>query len=895
MLIDVLTREGMSELLLHLVNTDPPDDPVIAKKIQIAQHKILYGRAGQMQGQRLESFDRTLAGLRELIKQYPDHEQRPMWQADLSELLLFDYLQVLKQNAAEFVEFAVPTENQVSAFENAVVEAYEQLADADYRFSQLQTQLPRQADHIAKRINTGLWNRMINQYYAVRTQFFLAHAAHYVALLDDEHHYYQNLGHNPLVRNQHRGAVAERQRLNELTVQRLEKFVTDTRDPNGIRYASLCLTGRAQVFLGHYDVAFDNLDKVIAAGQADLNTLVAKLAWAKAMNLVGQRSDAVGFLEKLADDSSLVQTLLTRLLVVDLEHLILKASTAGTGDPDNSHAYSVYESLLSRPSLATQAEPLRFYIYRRWADSIPIDVDLSQLPAVVVLGIGQTARADAQDLVNQASQAAARNENDEAQVLMAQARPSVDRATRSLRSLLGRRDLPGNLQAAVLYNLGLAVYLDDSSNVDNTIEAARLWIDLAESMPNQADAENAIGLAVAQLKRCYQDPRTRHVVAEDYQRAVQVLFTEFGTSTTADQERYEYAIDVLLPQGQQEEAIRMLLRVPFGHAFYFEARRQILSLQVKNLRGVPATERIASVQQIRSDIAQLIEEAGRAMATADGSLQQHNAASHYRLLLADLALAIQSPTEALVIIDEVMADTGENRDLLARAWSKRIFALASDNQYEQCADQAKKMMGQFPDVAAQVINDNLIALNQKVDDLNGAAVVEMVADRKRLLRQQSVTMARTASHLADLLLQWAKRQALSEQEMLPYQLISAKSLRLAGRGADALRILDPLLGIFPNDAQLAHEAGETLFDLHEVEHLAASGQHFKRIIMSFDQPPYPHLWWNAWMRWFQICEAMGQYTQDIPLRVRKLRLSDQNLGGDPYRSEMQRLANKYGQ
>ena len=35
MLIDVLTREGMSELLLHLVNTDPPDDPVIAKKIQI--------------------------------------------------------------------------------------------------------------------------------------------------------------------------------------------------------------------------------------------------------------------------------------------------------------------------------------------------------------------------------------------------------------------------------------------------------------------------------------------------------------------------------------------------------------------------------------------------------------------------------------------------------------------------------------------------------------------------------------------------------------------------------------------------------------------------------------------------------------------------------------------
>ena len=136
-----------------------------------------------MQGQRLESFDRTLAGLRELIKQYPDHEQRPMWQADLSELLLFDYLQALKQNAAEFVEFGVPTENQVSAFENAVVEAYEQLADADYRFSQLQTQLPRQADHIAKRINTGLWNRMINQYYAVRTQFFLAHAAHYVALL----------------------------------------------------------------------------------------------------------------------------------------------------------------------------------------------------------------------------------------------------------------------------------------------------------------------------------------------------------------------------------------------------------------------------------------------------------------------------------------------------------------------------------------------------------------------------------------------------------------------------------------------------------------------------------------------------------------------------------------
>jgi hypothetical protein len=60
-----------------------------------------------------------------------------------------------------------------------------------------------------------------------------------------------------------------------------------------------------------------------------------------------------------------------------------------------------------------------------------------------------------------------------------------------------------------------------------------------------------------------------------------------------------------------------------------------------------------------------------------------------------------------------------------------------------------------------------------------------------------------------------------------------------------------------------------------------------------DQGTYPSEWWHAWTRRLRINDILGEGTQDIPFRVRQLRLTDPMLGGEPFRTQLQRLENKY--
>ena len=47
------------------------------------------------------------------------------------------------------------------------------------------------------------------------------------------------------------------------------------------------------------------------------------------------------------------------------------------------------------------------------------------------------------------------------------------------------------------------------------------------------------------------------------------------------------------------------------------------------------------------------------------------------------------------------------------------------------------------------------------------------------------------------------------------------------------------------------------------------------------------------MRRLQIMDARDEFTQDIPLTVRQLELTDPNLGGEPYKSRLTRLKIKH--
>ena len=54
-------------------------------------------------------------------------------------------------------------------------------------------------DHTEKRINTGWWDRWTNQYYKLRTPYFLAYASYYATLLPENHSYWKTVGADPLI------------------------------------------------------------------------------------------------------------------------------------------------------------------------------------------------------------------------------------------------------------------------------------------------------------------------------------------------------------------------------------------------------------------------------------------------------------------------------------------------------------------------------------------------------------------------------------------------------------------------------------------------------------------------------------------------------------------------
>lgn len=899
-LIDALGREGMSELLLHLAETEPPDDPVLTSKIKIAQHRIHYGRQDLVEADRVEAFGNALQLLRDTIANHRDHEQRPLWQTDLAELLLFEFLPAIHQHAAAFYEFGVTTDTQRAAFEQAAVEAYEQLADADYRFGQLQIELARRPDHGAKRINTGLWDRMINRYYKLRTQYLLAHTAYYVARLGDDHAYYHRLGANKMVRGQAPTPAVERRRLLQLALARIKPLGRNTGDPYGIRRSCLSLAGRVQMQLEDAQTALATLDRAIESPQPDLTDLRTRLARAEALHRAGKPSPAMAALNKAYEHQHVGDNLMMRLLVTDAKFrmLLAQANAKPQAARPNAvaRAYAVYLAMFNDPALdAERAASLKLYVYRRWAQGMPGDDDLADLPNAVILALGETARTKAQNLTADANRSMKDGDLKRADELLAQAAPKLNRAEEVL-TLLLTRETPGPaVRAAAMHNLALVTFLRDETDIDNVLKAAQLWIELARSMPGQPVSERAIALATSQLKLRHGDPATRAAVDGAYRRAAAVLFDKFATSDAADNERLAHADAVWIPDGKLDDAISSLRQVGRNHGDYFPARLRVLELRVRLYRRAPAEQRPALAQDIAAAVSRLEREARTMMSTAtpQRAAIALSASARASLIRADLAMADGQPKQASHQLEAAIQQHANDPPFQRAVMGRQIVALAGAGEFDRAVDVAKRMMQRFPLDAATVIDSTLADLGEQADLLRHRAAEAPTTRQGARLEDQARNTAQTASQLAHILLDWAESQQLSEGRMLHYRLVRIKALRLAGRADEAMKLIGPLVAEHRDDAGVIHQAGETRTALGGRDNLVSAASHFDRIIRSYRRPPFPDIWWNAWMRRLQIAAELNENTSDIPLRIRRLRSLSPNLGGDRYRNTLQLLERQH--
>jgi len=212
---------------------------------------------------------------------------------------------------------------------------------------------------------------------------------------------------------------------------------------------------------------------------------------------------------------------------------------------------------------------------------------------------------------------------------------------------------------------------------------------------------------------------------------------------------------------------------------------------------------------------------------------------------------------------------------------------------EKLVNQAKAMMNLFPDDAAAVIVDFLVDLTQRIDQLRLEAPQSKIERDKERMFKQATSLAQAAQMLAELLLDWAVRQGLSEEDLVPYKLILAKAMVLAGKSDGALGLLKPLLENNGDAPILIDATAEALFVKGDRASLVEAAGLYDRLIGGLPRP-HPPMWWKAWLRRLQIIEKIGdEWVKDIPLRVRALEREDPTLGGELYRPEFKRLELKY--
>ena len=918
-LIEGLREEGMRELLLHLVETADFEDPVVRRQVKINELLLDYSQKynrsvetgdTELQKKAKEQFKKALSEWRSMIREFPDRVTRPLWRTNFAEQLLYEHLQTIHRSAPAFVEFGVATEKQQEAFASAGTEALGHLSGAYLRLRRLNSKLPQRDDFKERFQNTGLWDRMMKQYYNLRTPFFLARAAQFVTQLEDEAGYYQNLGESESIPNQGDTPAEERERLARQAIERLGQFLGDGPDRYGIRPTALSLTGRAQIVAGEPEKALETLAKAEeeTAGAKDLRHLKIRLARAKALDRTGDHAEALELLSGLRDHPQAERNLLYRVLVVDAEHRTrLRHARSGAAENRSeaiAAAYDPYMELLRELEGSNQGEALKNFIYRRWEARVAGKEDLSALPPVVVLAMGEQARMQGQRHAARAFQARQQGNTEKAKKLREKAGPKLERARRVLSDLLEREELTDDVRAKANFNLGMAQYFEDPASTEQQLEAADTMLSLAASMPGHPVAERAAKTAVGQILRPLHEGTRKEEVTEAYRRGVERLLEIAPESAEAHAQRLYYAANVLMPDDAWDRVESVLSAVPLGHRDYFLARAGMLEAMVQRLDG--AEEPASLADKIYEEAQALLQMTERKRSEVSGSRARSRldyARGRALIALAKIDARRGNADQALERLADFPERFPDQEGLIQEALERRVMALIQSERYAEAADEAQRMMARFPDRAANVTDRVLTRMEERIRELRRAANETRVADVAKQRRTEARKIAKSAVDVANALVDWATRQGFSKSEMAPYRLALGKALRIAGRIDEALQVLVPLRDRLGNNVDLLHDLAEAYFQKGKATDddamlIEKAAPLYDRLIGGLDtnaEGEYPDEYWNAWRRRLRINDLVQQGTDPIPLRVRQLEQIDEDLGGEPYKSELTKLKLKYSE
>ncbi len=902
--IEGLRRQDMNELLLYLLAHDQLS-ALERNEVEASVELVQADNVNLPYEERVQAIHKALDAQRRLIKENYDLPPRPIWQTDLAEMLLMNYPGVVAPRAAEYYEFGVPTTLQKEVFEKAAPEALEACVDADMRIFRLNSELGSSPDQ--KRYDTiSFRQRLFKDYGQQSTPFFEAMAAYDTALLPDTVPYYQTLGKNPVIPavSQKSTPAAERQRLLKLAEQKLSHFVSG-RDINAtLRASALCLTGRVQLAEGNYSAAVATLKQVTAEAGGDTTWLLAQFALAQAAQRQGQTDEFKKQIAALKSNALVKDDMGYRILLADLVYRSrmrqAKTLTGAAQAQALTAAFEPYQQLLNDRSLsAAQLADLKNYLYSRWQHSVGDVANPDALPTMVAMALGESYRFQGQRLMAQALGAPKPDAQSKAE--LAQGQATLKKAQAYLESAIKRPDVTPEQKAQAMYNLGVTVYYADPQNTDNLMQAIDTWLTLAQQMPDQPLAESAITDAMKLARRVHtMEPRPKGATAL-YERAFNLLTSKYPTSPAADNEYAYYAYAILQPAGKLQEAIQYYDKVPPTHAWYFDAQGEALSCLKKLYDEAPASQKAALAQRLAERASRVRSEIKDALAKNPDpeqakSLKERDA--YAALILVDLDA--DKPAQAIAILTGLEHDYADNPEVVRLALGKHIMALADLGQMDQAQALAQRMMAQYPDAAAAVVNDILTSLDQEVEQLRQQLATATLDRVRQELQQKIVNRSRAAELFARMLNQWAESKHFTDQQMLPIRVVLAKSLLLSGKATEALGVVKPLMAnqAFSHDADLIAITAETYYQLgaptSNQEQLSAAAKLYNQLIggLKAQNGKYPPMWWQSWLRLLQIRDLLRINPQEIPGLVDRLKATDKDLGGPQFKPEFERLQRK---
>ena len=246
---------------------------------------------------------------------------------------------------------------------------------------------------------------------------------------------------------------------------------------------------------------------MIKAEKDDPTDLIAHLAKAQALDLDNQHTAAIDTLTTLTRHPVVESDPIYRLLVTDQIHLSQLAQAQQSDEARRDEAvndsYQVYEQLLTNPDLGEYAGWMKKYVYDRWTADLAGDQDVGKMAPVVVRAVGENLLIEGQNLAIEAQNHEKQGQGQLAKDLRTRAFPKLDESIRLNTLLTNQPRISPATRADAMYNLGWAIYFrarDEEIDTAMEIEAAKIWTDLAQQLPSQPNAEQAITTAVAVLR-----------------------------------------------------------------------------------------------------------------------------------------------------------------------------------------------------------------------------------------------------------------------------------------------------------------------------------------------------------------------------------------------------------